>query len=356
MSGLAPENQVLERNLDAIPAGNVLLLDLLPDDALSHFQQARADISWFGFTPFFDTKLYFDSAKFCDFEVEFSAWLSLDVTFDAIIIYYPKAKQRFDYYLSMATQKLSPQGVIYVVGEKKGGIKSADKGLKPFVIKPNKLDAARHCMLYIGASNGVVCDKTQDQWYSEKPFEIEVAGDVVRLTLAALPGTFSANRLDEGTELLLKTLTPVKGKGLDFGCGCGVISAAVGRRFATPMLALDVDAMAIASSNRTFEINGIEAKAIPSDGLNAVLRQSLKFDFIVTNPPFHTGIDTDYSITATFIQNCHQILTPTYQVWMVANAFLPYPDLFKHYLKPVDIKSKNKRFNIYHTGTTINLE
>lgn len=354
MANLVAENQVIERNLLHIPAGNVLLMDLPPDDALTYFSNQRKDINWFGYTPFFDTKTFFDEPRFASFDIEFSAWLNQPQTFDAIVIYYPKSKQRFDYYLSMASQRLNEGGVIYVVGEKKGGIKSCDKGLKPFVIKPNKIDSARHCMLYIGASNGFKCSKSIDHWFTEKSFDIEVAGQTITLQLASLPGTFSANRLDEGTELLLKSLDNIRGMGLDFGAGCGVISAAVGKRFDVKLIALDVDAMAIASSNRTFTLNQVDAKALPSNGLSTVLNDNLKVDFVVTNPPFHTGIDTDYSITEQFIKNCHKILKPSYQLWMVANAFLPYPELFKHYLKPVDIKSKNKRFNIYRTGTTIN--
>lgn len=354
MSNLSPENQVLERNIDQFPAGDILLLDVMPDDAPLNFASVRQDITWHGFTPFFDTHQFFQTKKFHKFDVSFSAWFDTEQRFDAIVIYYPKAKHRFDYYLSMASKLLNDNGLIYVVGEKKGGIKSCDKGLKPFVIKANKIDSARHCMLYIGASNGVVCPKTMEQWYSSTTLDIEVTGETISLTLFSLPGTFSANRLDDGTELLLKTITSVTGKGLDFGCGCGVISAAVGKRFGTPMTAVDVDALAIASSNKTFEYNNINAKSLASNGLSQLIAKADKFDFIVTNPPFHTGIDTDYNITEQFIQHSKKVLQPKYDFWMVANAFLPYPDVFKHYLKPVDVKSNNKRFNIYHAGTSIN--
>lgn len=354
MSHLSAENQVLERNLDKFPAGDILLLDVMPDEAPLQFASLRQDITWHGFTPFFDTHQFFQTKRFSQFDVSFSAWLDTKQRFDAIVIYYPKAKNRFDYYLSMASKLLNTNGLIYVVGEKKGGIKSCDKGLKPFVIKANKIDAARHCMLYIGASNGVVCKKSIEQWYSSTALDIEVTGETISLTLFSLPGTFSANRLDEGTELLLKTMTTVSGKGLDFGCGCGVISAAVGKRFGTTMTAIDVDALAISSSNKTFEYNKIEANSLASNGLSSLINKAEKFDFIVTNPPFHTGIDTDYNITEQFIQQSKKVLKTQYDFWMVANAFLPYPDLFKHYLKPVDIKSKNKRFNIYRTGTSIN--
>lgn len=347
---LFPENQVIERNIEKLPAGKVLLVDLLQDDALTEFSAQRGDIEFSGYTPFFDTKNYFDSSKFALHEVMFGAWVEPEQSYDAIVIYYPKAKQRFDYYLSMFSHHLNAGGVIYAVGEKKGGVKSCDKALKPYCIKPNKIDAARHCMLFAAAYNGYNDGKFMADWLSETKLTIEVANEQIALALCALPGTFSANRLDEGTELLLKSIETVSGKGLDFGCGCGVISAALSKRFDVEMVGVEVDALSVAAGNETFKRNQVNAKAIASNGLSEVLESKLQFDFIATNPPFHTGIKTDYSITESLIKNLKSILKNRYQVWMVANHFLPYPELFKRYLKPVLTKNKNNRFHIYHTS------
>ena len=351
---LMAENQVIERNLAHFPAGEVLLIDALPDRALDTFGQQRPDIRWTAYTPFFDTFHSLKSkTRSKQVNIEFGPWLETSTKYDAIVIYYPKTKLRFDYYLSFATKLLADDGMLYVVGEKKGGVKSCDKGLKPFCVKPYKLDAARHCLMYAAAFNGEPCLKEYTDWFSSTRLDIEVAGQTVALDLQALPGVFSANRLDEGSALLLKTMERVSGSGLDFGCGCGVLSAAIGKRFGATMTGLDVDALSVASSNQTFEHNDIDAKAECSNGLDVLLNKKQRFDFIATNPPFHTGIKTDYSITETFIQQARLVLKPNFQVWMVANAFLPYPEIFKRHLKPVEIKSKNNRFNIYHTGTSI---
>ena len=346
---LLPENQVIERNLDKLPAGKILLVDLLQDDALLEFSQQRQDIEFSGYTPFFDTQSYFTQPKFEAFKCDFGAWIEPAERFDAIVIYFPKAKQRFDYYLSMFSKHLKSGAVIYAVGEKKGGIKGCEKGLKPYCIKPNKIDSARHCMLYVAAYNDFDDNKSMNDWLTKTDISVEVAGEQVDLTLAALPGTFSANRLDEGTELLLKTIEPVTGHGIDFGCGCGVISAALSKRFAVEMTGVEVDALSIAASQQTFSANQVSAKAIASNGLSVLLEQGQKFDFIATNPPFHTGINTDYSITELLIKNLKSVLKNKYHVWVVANHFLPYPELFKRFLKPVTVKSKTNRFHIYHT-------
>ena len=354
---LLAENQVIERNIDHLPAGKVLLLDLLNDDALSEFAQQREDITWFGYTPFFDTyQQHSRTASNAKGEVFFAPWLDQSHTehrFDAVVIYYPKTKLRFDYYLSMISKLLNTDATIYVVGEKKGGVKSCEKQIKLYSPKANKLDAARHCQLYSAWFNGQICDKQMDDWFAIRPTTITIAEQSVDLNLYSLPGVFSASGVDEGTQLLFDTMTAVKGKGLDFGCGCGVISAAVAKRFDCELIAVDVDALAVASSNKTFEANAINATAIASNGLSEVIDKGKQFNFIVTNPPFHTGLKTDYGITEAMLKQAKRITQAKFTIWMVANAFLPYPELFNRYIQAVVIKNKNKRFNIYHTQSSI---
>ena len=349
---LLAENQVIERNIDHLPAGNVLLLDMLDDNAMTEFSQQRTDITWFGYTPFFDTWQKHKNDK-----VFFGAWLDLDTSrntkFDAVVIYYPKTKLRFDYYLSMVSKLLNTDATIYVVGEKKGGVKSCEKQIKAYTPKANKLDAARHCQLYSAWYNGEVCEKSMDDWFQVKSASIEIDSKSVNLDLYSLPGVFSASGVDDGTELLLKTIEPVSGVGLDFGCGCGVISAALGRAFDCELTAVDVDSLAVASSNKTFKENSIDAQAISSNGLSEIINKTNKFDFIVTNPPFHTGLKTDYGITEALLKQGKQLLNKRFDIWMVANSFLPYPELFMRYIKPAVIKNKNKRFNIYNCKSNI---
>lgn len=364
---LRAENQVIERNIDHLPSGNVLLVDILDDDSLSEFEQLRPDINWFGYTPFFDT---WQKLSLANKNIFFSEWLKeIDFDgvkresnvegekhaqlFDAVVIYFPKTKLRFDYYLSMISKFLTSDATIYVVGEKKGGVKNCAKALSPYTKKANKLDAARHCMMFTAAFNQNICAKNVNDWYQTKQVNIDIDSQSLPLTLYSLPGVFSASGVDEGTQLLLKTIEPLSGKGLDFGCGCGVISASVSKAFNCEMLAIDVDALAVASSNKTFEENEIQAKSIASNGLSEVIKSSQKFDFIVTNPPFHTGISTDYSITENLIKQSLRVLNRSYQYWMVANSFLPYAEIFTRHIKPVVIKNKNNRFNIYKTQSSI---
>ncbi|VTN13803.1 Ribosomal RNA small subunit methyltransferase C [Raoultella terrigena] len=56
-----------------------------------------------------------------------------------------------------------------------------------------------------------------EQYWGEYPLD--------NLTIKTLPGVFSRDGLDVGSQLLLSTLTPhTKGKVLDVGCGAGVLA------------------------------------------------------------------------------------------------------------------------------------
>ena len=75
---------------------------------------------------------------------------------------------------------------------------------------------------------------------------------------------FSRDGLDIGSDLLLSTLTPHKGKVLDIGCGSGVLAAALAQHSPKVRLWLcDVHAAAIEASKATLAANGRKAKCLP---------------------------------------------------------------------------------------------
>lgn len=346
---LLPENQVIERSLARFPAGNVLLVDALQDQAITEFGAQRPDINWFAYTPYADTKDYLTK-----YNVALAPWLTDEFNntkFDAVVIYYPKTKQRFDYYLSNISQHLNDNATIYIVGEKKGGVKSCDKAKTSFAFNPKKIDSARHCMLYVAPFTGTPCNKTMDDWFSSFTIDYQLLGEQHSVEIFSLPGVFSNTQLDKGTELLLTQLPKLTGSGLDFGCGCGVISVVLAKHFNATMAAVDVDSLAVACTNKALQHYQFNGKAYCNNGINNFTVSS-KLDFIVTNPPFHTGLKTDYGITESLLKKAKSLLKSKYQMWMVANSFLPYQPMFKQYLAPATTIENNKKFAVYKVASS----
>jgi 16S rRNA (guanine1207-N2)-methyltransferase len=131
--------------------------------------------------------------------------------------------------------------------------------------------------------------------------------------------------LDEGTAFLIRHIpSDIRGAVLDFGCGSGALGATI--KSLNPgceVSLVDSNAFAVVSAQRTFSANGLTPREIrPVDGLDGV--GDGRFDMIVSNPPFHQGVGTDYNVVARFLQSCERHLHPDGVVLMVANRFLPY--------------------------------
>lgn len=140
------------------------------------------------------------------------------------------------------------------------------------------------------------------------------------------PGLFSWDRADPGSELLADTVPEhVKGIGADFGAGNGFLSRELLRHCEgiERMDLYEADYRAIGCIEANLE--GMEARyrASWADVLGDDIPQGT-YDFIVMNPPFHTGRADNPELGKAFIRSAARALRPSGKLWMVANRHLPY--------------------------------
>ncbi|MGX5913292.1 methyltransferase [Aliidiomarina sp. Khilg15.8] len=275
--------------------------------------------------------------QFGDERARFSA--VIDSRAREVVLYVPKEKALAHMLLDNLASCLQPDDTLYLVGDNRGGIKALAKQLPAPWGPAQKIASGNHCLLY----------RTQLA-QSAPPFSIDTyrtqfALDSDALTVVNLPGVFSHQRLDAGTELLLQSLPAgISGKVLDFACGSGVIGAAVQHRFAlTSLTCSDVSAFALRASELTLQANQQTGDVIASNGLQHV---DGKFDWIISNPPFHTGKKTDYEIARQFFAAAPQHLKPGGRLLIVANSFLPYPELLRQSFSQVTEHTNNGRFRV----------
>lgn len=76
-----------------------------------------------------------------------------------------------------------------------------------------------------------------------------------------------------------------------------------------------------------------------------------RFDLIVSNPPFHDGVDTAYRAVEELIFQAKNHLTKGGELRIVANAFLPYPDLLDKAFGKHDVLAKSTKFKVYSART-----
>ncbi|MBY5922991.1 methyltransferase [Ferrimonas balearica] len=266
---------------------------------------------------------------------------------EAAILRIPKAREQLRYLAALACAVL-PQGApVYLVGENKGGIRSAGKTVQSLLGTCPKLASGNHCQLLEGLVKTHQPLDLADWWL---PYEVTTPDGP--LALASLPGVFSHGELDPGTELLLEHLPKhPQGRVLDFGCGDGVIGAFLARR--NPEIELemvDINAMALAASEQTLAQNGLKGRVYPSNGLAQVEGQ---FDLIVSNPPFHHGAAQTFDTARQFIRDAAKALKPGGQLIIVANHHLPYGDDLSHAFGRVNILAANNKFKIYADSKNI---
>lgn len=255
---------------------------------------------------------------------------------DTLIYFWPKNKLEALFQMTNLLSILPIGGDVFVVGENRSGVRSSKQMLEawcPLV----KIDSARCCGLYHGQVVKQPHFNVDDYWQS---YQLD---DVV---IKTLPGVFSCDKLDKGSQLLLSTFNQqLQGRVADIGCGSGVLSAVLAKSAAGIQLTLsDVHMPALAASRATLAVNGLKGSVLASDVYSAISDQ---YDIILSNPPYHDGMQTNLKMVETLIRGALSHLRIGGELRIVANAFLPYPDLLDAVFGNHQVLAQNSRFKVY---------
>lgn len=325
-----PRSEVLLRQAELFQ-GNLLLAGLPADDLLGKLPNAQGWCWHAGDQAALDARF--------EGRTHFGVHAP-EQAFDAAVLFLPKARDLTDYMLNALASRLAGRE-LYLVGEKRSGIEAAAKQLSPFG-RARKLDSARHCQLWLIT----VEDAPQAVELESLAQHYEVEMEDGPLKVVSLPGVFSHGRLDRGSALLLQHIDKLpSGNVLDFGCGAGVLGAAVKRRYPhNNVILLDVDAFAVASSRLTLVANGLEGEVLIGDGIDAA---PMELNTILSNPPFHVGVHTDYQATENLLRKARQHLKKGGELRLVANSFLRYQPLIEEQFGICTVKAEGQGFRIY---------
>lgn len=327
-------SQILERNTECF--GDDLLVISPPDhDTPTIFGNA--------------TLLCFDYRSFQSFKERMDERVCFgldelpDKRYQQVLVYMPKSKAELSFLLDLGRSRLKDEGELFLVGGKKAGINSGAKLLSEKAPNSSKLDSAKHCQLWSGhpAKTGASFDLSSYFVVGK----VELKGQ--SLEIASLPGVFNAGRLDEGTAFLLEQdLKRLKGRTLDFGCGAGIISCFLKRNHPEiEVEAIDSSWLALKSTEESLRRNSLVAKVYASDGWSEVVG---RVNGIVTNPPFHQGVSTEYETTENFIRVAHSKMAKYAPMYMVANNFLNYPSLIESVFGQCKYLAQSNKYNVYY--------
>lgn len=339
-------SQVLLRNSELLSANTPLFINLMADDFIDSYlaENPNAEINCYNtnYIDHFAINNKYGSRVSTQFNSEYKS----DFKHDVVIINFPKSKDELAFTFAMIAPYLLEGAKIVLVGEKKGGVQSSPKLTNDFLEHCQKIDAARHCLVFAGIVNSDKLNKpfTLSDWF--KNYQININN--IELTIASLPGVFSQKKLDIGTALLLNNLPEVmQGNVLDFGCGAGVISCFIGKKYPDTLLSLlDVSALAIKSAEETLALNNLSGTVFPSNSLSMVKGQ---YQHIVSNPPFHQGTNTSYQATEDFLKGIHKHMHARANITIVANSFLKYLPIMQQHIGKTKPLINKQGFTIYHS-------
>jgi len=241
--------------------------------------------------------------------------------------------------LAMVASALPEDAALRVVGTRRGGIESAGQEIDKVATRLG-VESGKHARLIMARTRGRLpasLEAFASEW--------ELITESGRLRIASFPGVFSHGRLDDGSRFLLDTVPSLPGPLLDVGSGAGVLGAWYARGGATPVTLVDADALAVEASRRTLELNGIEGRAEPAD----VLPSAGAFAAIVSNPPFHRGVETDHRVTTALVSGAPSRLLPGGTLTLVCNRFLPVQALLDQAFGSHRVLADDGRYRVYRS-------
>lgn len=345
------ENQLLERHLGHFAGRNLLVVGHCEENAPFFFGASSVHLQTTQFQLYdqFREVVTAESVNQTSFGL-FPTDEVLKKT-EVVIFYWSKSKQQSLFQLQFLIANLPDNTDFFVVGENRSGINSLKEIVKQYA-SVNKLDSARRSSLYYLTILKKANFNLNEWWHS---FTIDdpklLPKDIKSTSIDVLPGVFSQKHLDEGTNLLLRTVLEQEISTLkkeisilDLGCGSGVLAKMI--LLQNPNLkvtATDIDALSLDSSKR----NLAEFKNATVYASHAFSMISDSFDLILSNPPFHQGQKTDYSAVETFIVEAKTHLKQNGKFYLVANHFLPYEELMATQFKSVKKCAETTQFKVY---------
>ncbi len=320
---LSASTQVLLRNSDFFENKSLFFFGFITDNLKNIFSHNQVHCQ----SRFFD---------YCNNqELEFTEQFKSNS--DLAIYFWGKNKKECEYDLKefLHTKPIGTE--LLIVGENKSGVKSAVNMLKK-VGDIAKIDSARSSSLFHFSLTSQVDFNQKDYWQTFTYQDI---------TLKSLSGVFNSGKVDNGSRLLLETLEnyTLSGKVLDLGCGCGLIGTYL--KFKNSHIRItfsDIHSLSLVSTKETLVINNLEGEIVASDVFSHI---SQKFDYIVSNPPFHSGTETNYQAVENLIKNAKDHLSKNGKLIIVANAHLPYGDILAKSFSCFEIINQNNAFKVY---------
>ena len=247
---------------------------------------------------------------------------TLAARYAVVLVLPPRQREEARALFARALSLCAPGGIVVASITNNEGAKSGEADLNQLAGLGGSL-TKNHCRVFWSKP----LDAAHDADLLSKWGRLDAPRQILDGRFRSRPGVFAWDRIDPASALLAEHLpADLAGKGADLGAGYGYLSAEVLARSAK-VASLDLyEAEARALDLARYNLAGSEAQATLGyrwhDVTTGVPEQ---YDFIVSNPPFHTQSRADRpDVGRRFIAVAAEALKPGGRLYLVANRHLPY--------------------------------
>jgi 16S rRNA (guanine1207-N2)-methyltransferase len=277
------------------------------------------------------------------FSTDHAAWASAGAAmmdtpgegYGAALVACPRGRDHARRLVAEALNALVPGGLLLVDGQKTDGIEPLLKALKASLTGIEVMSKAHGKLIWLTRPD---------------PLPVEIAAWAMLAPTApdgwvTAPGVFSSEAIDAGSALLAQNLPKLKGRVCDLGAGWGYLSRAMLEVPKLASLALVEAERAALEAART-NITDPRATFHWADARTFGAPQS--YDFVVTNPPFHTGRAAEPSLGQAFLARGGALLKRSGTLALVANRHLPYVRVLSEQFADVQTVALSAGYKVIH--------
>jgi 16S rRNA (guanine1207-N2)-methyltransferase len=274
-----------------------------------------------------------------------ATWPESEHQYELILLLPAKNRQQTHAWMARAMALLNSHGTLLFACANHHGAKSYQSALKTLAGQVASRSKAK-CRLCSAHKTDAYNSALAAEWISNgEARRIDAHGLISR------PGLFSWIRADAGSALLLEQLPALTGAGMDLCCGYGLLAATLLR---------ESDA---GSPNSTTHIDLVEADRL---ALDCAAENTAKWrprvsthwldaagealpaglDWVVCNPPFHSGQQRDVELGQAIVARACDSLKSGGTLWLVANRQLPYEHLLRSRLRQCEAAIERDGFKV----------
>jgi 16S rRNA (guanine1207-N2)-methyltransferase len=239
-----------------------------------------------------------------------------------VLVLPPRQREEARALFARAMALCAPGGVVVASITNNEGAKSGEADFRQLTGLGGSL-TKNHCRVFWSKP----LDGAHDAALLAQWSKLDAARPILDGRFISRPGVFAWDRIDPASALLVEHLPgDLAGKGADLGAGYGYLSAEILAR-SNKVVSLDLyEAEARALDLAQRNLAAFETKAALGYRWHDVTTGlPEQYDFIVSNPPFHTQSRADRpDVGRRFIAVAAESLKPGGRLFLVANRHLPY--------------------------------